>query len=140
GAGRSEVDADTTVVVLASHGMGYKYGAQFLLERILLTLGVAAPAPAAPTAAAPAPRLRDRFDPVLTRAWQSLPEPLRALLQPIRRPLRGWMMPPSPTRPALVDPAASQCFVVENNHAHGGIRINLAGREPSGRIHEGAEL
>src|SRR6185312_13305654 len=27
-----------------------------------------------------------------------------------------------------------------NNHAHGGIRVNLVGREPNGKIKPGAEL
>lgn len=134
------LDRDTTLVVLASHGMGYKYGPQFLLERILLALGVAAPAPAPAVEPKPSPRVRDRFDPLLTRAWQATPENLRQLLQPIRKPLREWMMPERPPRPPLVDPARSHCFVVENNHAHGGVRINLAGREPNGMIHRGAEL
>ena len=33
-----EIDDDTTVIVLASHGMGYKYGPQILLDHILLAL------------------------------------------------------------------------------------------------------
>lgn len=134
-----EFEDDTTVIVLASHGMGYKYGPQFLLEQILLALGVAAPAPVAEPVGE-THRLRDRFDPLLTWGWQNTPKPLRDLLQPIRSPLRDWMLPEERPRAPLVNPAASQCFVVENNHAHGGIRVNLAGREPNGRIARGAEL
>jgi predicted AlkP superfamily phosphohydrolase/phosphomutase len=134
-----DVDDDTTVVVLASHGMGYKYGAQILLERILLGLGVAAPAHVE-SPPPPAPRVRDRFDPILTRAWQGTPKVLQDLLQPVRRPLRNWMMPDRMPAPPLIDPAASRCFVVENNHAHGGIRVNLAGREAHGIVQPGAEL
>jgi predicted AlkP superfamily phosphohydrolase/phosphomutase len=40
----------------------------------------------------------------------------------------------------LIDPARSRCFVVENNHAHGGIRVNLAGREPNGLVAPGDDL
>lgn len=133
------LDGDTTVIVLASHGMGYKYGPQILLERILLALGVAAPAPSAE----PVPetrRLRDRFDPLLTWGWQNTPKPLRDALQPIRRPLRDWMLPQGRARAPLVNPAQSRCFVVENNHAHGGIRVNLRGREPNGVIAPGGEF
>ena len=133
------VDDDTTVIVLASHGMGYKYGPQILLEKILLNLGVAAPA-AQPLPTPPAPRLRDRVDPFLTWGWQHAPQALRALLQPIRKPLREYMLPEGKRRAPLIDPARSRCFVVENNHAHGGIRVNLAGREANGLIAPGEEL
>ena len=133
------LDDDTTVIVLASHGMGYKYGPQFLLEKILLALGVAAPA-SAPPPAAEARRIRDNFDPLLTWGWQHVPAALRELLQPIRAPLRDYMLPDRKPRPPLVNPAESKCFVVENNHAHGGIRVNLAGREPNGRIARGPDL
>src|SRR5688572_14740956 len=135
-----EIDERTTVIVLASHGMGYKYGPQILLEQILLRLGVAAPAPNVPAPAVKAPRLRDRFDPLLTWGWQNLPQAMRDLLQPVRKPLRNWMMPESLGIAPSIDPAGGKCFVVENNHAHGGIRVNLAGREPQGRIEPGAEL
>jgi predicted AlkP superfamily phosphohydrolase/phosphomutase len=134
-----EVDDDTTVILLASHGMGYKYGPQILLERILLGLGVAAPARVAPPRE-PQRRLRDHFDPLLTRAWQRMPKALQEALQPLRKPFRSWMMPEGTPRPPLIDPAASRCFVIENNHAHGGIRVNLAGREPNGIVQPGAEL
>jgi predicted AlkP superfamily phosphohydrolase/phosphomutase len=133
------LEDDTTVVVLASHGMGYKYGPQILLEKILLALGVAAPAPAPPPVVE-ARRTRDRFDPILTWGWQHTPAAFRDWLQPIRATLRDYMLPDRKPRPPLVDPAESRCFVVENNHAHGGIRVNLAGREPNGRISRGAEL
>jgi predicted AlkP superfamily phosphohydrolase/phosphomutase len=133
-----EVDEGTTVIVLVSHGMGYKYGPQFLLDRILLRLGVAAPATYAPPA--PEPRFRDRFDEPLTWAWQHTPKALQALLQPIRKPLRDWMMPEERPRPPTIDPARGKCFLVENNYAHGGIRVNLVGREPEGKVAPGAEL
>jgi predicted AlkP superfamily phosphohydrolase/phosphomutase len=132
------VGADTTVIVLMSHGMGYKYGPQFLLDKILLRLGVAAPATSPPHA--PEPRFRDRFDSPLTWAWQHIPQTLRALLQPIRNPLRNWMMPEERPHPPTIDPAQGRCFLVENNHAHGGIRVNLIGREPEGKVARGAEL
>jgi predicted AlkP superfamily phosphohydrolase/phosphomutase len=132
------IDDDTIVVVLASHGMGYKYGPQFLLDRMLLGLGVAAPAPTAPPPA-PRPRRRDLLDPLLTWGWQHTPRRLQAMLNPVRTPLRNWMLPDRPAAAPLVDPAASLCFRVENNHAHAGIRVNLVGREPQGRVAPGAE-
>ena len=132
------LDDETTVVVLASHGMGYKYGPQVLVDRILLGLGVAAPAPAAPPAP-PMQRRRDALDPLLTWGWQHMPKALQTLLGPVRAPLRDWMLPDRPAPPPLVDPAASLCFRVENNHAHAGLRVNLIGREPRGRVAPGAE-
>ena len=133
-----EVDDDTIVVLLVSHGMGYKYGPQFLLDRILLRLGVAAPATDGPPA--PEPRFRDRFDSPLTWIWQHTPKALRTLLQPIREPLRSWMVPEERARRPTINPAQGKCFLVENNYAHGGIRVNLIGREPQGKVAPGAEL
>lgn len=135
-----EIDDETTVIVLASHGMGYKYGPQILLDQILLRLGVAAPAIKKADDQIAKPRRRDRVNPLLTRAWQSMPHGLRALLQPIRDPLREWMMPEEKAREPVVDSAASKCFGVENNHAHGGIRVNLEGRELQGKVKPGPEL
>lgn len=132
-----EVDDRTTVVLLVSHGMGYKYGPQFLLDKMLLKLGVAAPANHRP--APPTPRLRDHFDPILTWGWQNTPESLRQLLQPVRKPLRAWMMPEERPRPPTIDPAEGKCFMIENNYAHGGIRVNLVGREPNGKVAPGPE-
>ena len=135
-----DVDGETTVIVLASHGMGYKYGAQILLDQILLRLGVAAPAVKSSTDSVRKPRRRDRLDPLLTRGWQSMPDGLRGLLQPIRNPLRAWMMPEEKPREPVLDSAAGKCFSVENNHAHGGIRVNLEGREAQGKVRAGPEL
>jgi predicted AlkP superfamily phosphohydrolase/phosphomutase len=135
-----DIDDETTVVVLAGHGMGYKYGPQFLLDRILLNLQVAAPAAVVSPVPVSAPRLRDRFDPMFAWGWQNTPKGLRALLQPIRKPLRHWMMPEEKPRAPILDPQRSKCFSIENNYAHGGIRVNLVGREPAGRIMPGAEL
>jgi hypothetical protein len=128
------------VIVLASHGMGYKYGPQILLDQMLLRLGVAAPAVKKSAEEIRKPRRRDRIDPLLTRAWQSLPHGLRGLLQPIRNPLREWMMPEERAREPVVDSAASKCFGVENNHAHAGIRVNVEGRELEGKLKPGPEV
>jgi len=37
-----------------------------------------------------------------------------------------------------LDPAAGRCFVIPNNN-YGGIRVNLAGREPAGIVRPGPE-
>jgi predicted AlkP superfamily phosphohydrolase/phosphomutase len=46
-------------------------------------------------------------------------------------------LPPLPRLDA--DPRRSKCFVVPNGHLTGAIRLNLAGREPHGVLHPGAE-
>ncbi|MGI9331342.1 MAG: alkaline phosphatase family protein [Gammaproteobacteria bacterium] len=128
------VSADTTVILLANHGIGPKYGAQHLLEPILLGLDVSAQRIQVPRP----PGLRDRLDPILTGAWQNLPAPLKMLLQPLRRRTVDWVT--GDRRPqSLIDRAASLCFPVQNNSASGAIRVNLMGREPAGRVQPGAE-
>jgi predicted AlkP superfamily phosphohydrolase/phosphomutase len=39
----------------------------------------------------------------------------------------------------VIDPAASKVFTIVNNTAEGGIRVNLVGREPAGKVRPGAE-
>jgi predicted AlkP superfamily phosphohydrolase/phosphomutase len=128
------LDPDSTLIVLANHGIGPKYGAQFLLDKILLALGVAAPAPVTQ----PPVTAMSRVDTLLTAAWQSLPVSLKRPLEPLRKRARDWVLRdkrPAPT----IDPAASDCFLIQNNSSHGGIRVNLKGREPQGKVAPGAE-
>jgi len=116
---------DARVVVFSGHGMGHWYGAHFLLRDVLVRLGVTVAAPP------PAPGLAER---ALLGAWHALPDRLRTRLRrthdvraraPARRPIPG------------VDAAASLCFPLANGLASTGIRLNLAGREPAGRIAPG---
>jgi predicted AlkP superfamily phosphohydrolase/phosphomutase len=110
---------ETLTVVLASHGMGPHYDGTFLLGKILERLGAQAPA-------RPHPRLR-RW---LRGARRRLPGPLGRGV----RPLLEWV------KAAEVRPLGrGTCFQVPNNDAHGGIRVNLIGREPRGRVRPGKE-
>ena len=130
----ANVDPDTTLIVLANHGMGPKYGAQFMLDKILLALGLAAPA----AASKPKVTAFSRVDALLTPVWQKLPAALKAALAPAQKQARNWLTEdrtPAPT----IDPAASRCFVVQNNSSHGGVRVNLVGREPQGKVAPGSE-
>lgn len=140
GAILKEVDDETTVVFLAGHGMGPKYHAQFLLDQILLHLGVAVSPKSKPRIAPPpAPSLLQQTDLAVAALWRQLPEGFRQRLQPFRKQLRTWIDGP-PVRPEpTIDPAESRCFMVSNNFAHGGIRINLIGREPHGIVSPGKE-
>lgn len=129
---------DATLVVFAAHGMSHWYGAQFLLCQILVRLGVTAPL------AAPAPRPAARAAALAEDAWLALPERLRRALAPLKdrakEAVRRARPRTAPPRPSLdVDAARSDCFPVYNGLAVGGIRLNLAGREPAGRLRPGAE-
>lgn len=128
------VDDDACVILLANHGMRAKYHANHLLDRILSGLGYAAPKPRVQ----PRRGLRQAIDPALTWTWQRLPSSIRAKLKPLRDVKRQLVNPPRPP-PKLIDAATSRAFTVTNNTAHGGIRINLLGREPDGKVAPGAE-
>jgi predicted AlkP superfamily phosphohydrolase/phosphomutase len=100
---------ETTVMILASHGMGPHFDATFMLDQILERLE-------------PPPSQWDRLR-ISARDYQR--RTLRRLLR--RRPLRA----------RAVDHL--RCFQVPNNDVYGGIRVNLIGREPRGRIRPGNE-
>ncbi|MEO8306255.1 MAG: alkaline phosphatase family protein [Betaproteobacteria bacterium] len=131
----ADVDESTIVVVMAGHGMTAKYVPQFMLTDILLKLGVAKRASSAPPEPLP-PSLRRTLDPILTWGWRHTPRAAHHLLEPLRH--RARAMVETPTKIPL-DPAAGKCFVVNNNSTHGGIRVNLVGREPEGKVLPGAE-
>jgi predicted AlkP superfamily phosphohydrolase/phosphomutase len=104
---------DTTVIVLASHGMGPHYDATFLLDEILRRLEMD-----------PA---RQRARSLARSAWQKLP-----------KQWRGRMKRASSRAGQPVE--RRTFFRVPNNDVYGAIRINVAGREPEGIVAPGAEL
>jgi predicted AlkP superfamily phosphohydrolase/phosphomutase len=128
---------DCVVIVLLSHGMCARYGAQFLLPDILVRLGVGvAPAPPPAPVAGSGPTSLERF---LAAGWRRTPEPLKDWIRPglqqIRRARdRGDALPPW-----SLDPRRSRGFLVDNGLAVGGIRLNLRGREPQGLVSPGAD-
>ncbi|MDH3197093.1 MAG: hypothetical protein OEO21_02530, partial [Candidatus Krumholzibacteria bacterium] len=103
------------VIVMASHGFGPHYGATALLDEMLVRIE-------RPRTAAP----RSRTTRLATRAWMAVPKPLRDRLRPVRTAARVRLgLPPRSTR---------RFFAIPNNDSCGGIRINLVGREPDGRV------
>lgn len=134
GALLERVRDDATIIFLANHGIGPKCNAQHLLDRVLVGLGYAAPKIHPPKARG----WRDVVDPPLTRAWQALPDALRARLAPLRD-LKRDIVNPSVSPPEVIEPADGKVFTIVNNSAHGGIRVNLIGREPQGKVAPGAE-
>ncbi|HEU4616769.1 MAG TPA: alkaline phosphatase family protein [Gammaproteobacteria bacterium] len=132
---RAAAGDETTFVVFSAHGMSYWYGAQLLLNDVLIRLGVAAPLPPSQPLRRP---LRDALLDLAGRGWRRLPQPMRERLMPLRRRLAEAGT--AKTMPSLgVDAARSLCFPVYNGLVEGGIRLNLAGREPNGRVQPGAE-
>jgi predicted AlkP superfamily phosphohydrolase/phosphomutase len=124
---------DAAIVVFAAHGMSHRFGAQFLLRDILVRLGVTV------EDSAPAESRGGMLARPLREGWTRLPErlrrPVRALRRLAARPGTGAAALPS----LRVDVRHSRCFPVNNGLAVGGIRLNLAGREPSGVVQPGAE-
>jgi len=135
------IDDETTVILFTGHGMAAKYDSQFFLDDILLRLGYATPpTPQAKQSGLASLSRHRRIDHLLGFAWQRLPSSLKQMAQPLRRSLRRWVEDSRPAPVPKVDFAASRCFAVPNNAVHGGIRINLAGREPAGAITRGPEF
>lgn len=121
------------VIVFSCHGMAHWSGAHFLFPRILERLGVTAfPAPAESAAEHGASGLARRL-------WRRLPESARrtarGLLRAGSTSASGRLAPPPPLGSI---PSDSLCFPVRNGTCVEGIRLNLAGREPEGRLEPGA--
>ena len=135
----SMVGDETTTIFLLGHGMGHSYGAYYMFPQILLGLGVAKPRPRVEDARA----TKQATDSALSVVWRAMPQGLKNALRPMRDGLRGWIdHDPNwarPGGPRHVDPATSQCFTLDNNHATSVVRLNLVGREPNGVLQPGEE-
>ncbi len=110
---------DTSVLVLCSHGIGPAFTGTHILDEILLRLEKKK-----------TPKKRQFLAQNMVRIWTTLPQAWRTKLTPLQK--RLW-----PTLKAtLVQPnkAARKYFEVIINDATGGIRLNVVGREPDGRI------
>jgi predicted AlkP superfamily phosphohydrolase/phosphomutase len=121
---------EARVVVLSAHGMSHWFGAHFLLRDILFRLGVAGP-PEAPIEGVE----EEGGALALARSvWRRLPGPIRGRLSPLRDRIRREADGAGGLPTLGVDPRTSRCFPVGNGLAVGGIRLNLAGREPDGTL------
>lgn len=125
---------ETTVFVLASHGMGPHYDGTFILDDILRRLKNVK-----------MPTIGNQVSQVLSSSWEQTPI-LREILKPLRnyiwKPLRNrFWKSDKPVREALKEPdnSSRKCLTIPNNDTYGGIRINLVGREPKGKINPGSE-
>jgi predicted AlkP superfamily phosphohydrolase/phosphomutase len=123
-----EAGPDAHVVVFASHGIGPHFDATFMLDDILRRLEGERPS-----------RLKPVLATMLQSVWKLVPKRIREQARPLRRKTRLslGMEQVAPTPSQL---AKRKCFKIPNNDAYGGIRVNLAGREPGGVVMPGQEF
>jgi predicted AlkP superfamily phosphohydrolase/phosphomutase len=122
------VERETLVVLLVSHGMSYRAGAQFLLPEVLVRLGAAA---------APPPVVGDGAGLLATAlawGWAHTPNVLRRPGRVVRDRVHRWKDARDWPRPLPRHVREGRCFLVDNGLVVGGIRLNLAGREPQGLL------
>ena len=110
---------DTTVFVLASHGMGAHYDGTFMLDSILQRLEGKKSKPGRPGLKR------------LQRGWHMVPGAVRKRLAPIADRVYD--------RLRAAGCARRKAFVVPTNDNCAGVRFNVVGREPHGKINSGAE-
>lgn len=111
---------DAHILVLASHGMGRHYGGSACFDEALERLEPFLPRGRSPSLYGRLARLLDRRR---TRRWS----------HHLRRRLgHGLPLPPRA--------AGRTSFMIPNNDAWAGVRVNLVGREPHGRIRPGPEF
>jgi predicted AlkP superfamily phosphohydrolase/phosphomutase len=114
------VGPETRILFFSSHGMGPNYTGAHLLSEILMRLGHQ-PLPQEPRWPWRAVRW----------GWRQLPLRLRRRLVPLQKAGVDLVWPALDGR--------SRCFDVPNGEVYGGIRVNLVGREPQGKITPGVE-
>ncbi len=125
----SLVDSRATVLVLMSHGMGPHHDGSLLLDEVLRRIDLYDSDPQ------PLRNARDLFK----RATRSLPPSLQrkvtAFAVPdIRRRIAGKTLTPCAEFVTPDDRARQRFFGEPNNFVYGGVRLNLAGREPQGSV------
>jgi len=113
-----QVDDETMVIVYCSHGMTNMYTGSYFLDDVLMALDESRDS-----------HIRDSAVGFIRKAWVNAPGPIRRALMP----LRGKVVD------HLADKEGRRFFEMVNNHATGGIRINLVGRERNGLVQPGAE-
>jgi len=119
-----QTGTDTTVLFLASHGMGPGYDGNIVLDEILRRIDGAQSTPGAGAAR------------LIRRLWRALPSRSRNLLRPLRE------MVDAPLYQSLTagDRRSRRCFAIQTHDQCGGIRVNLKGRESDGKVEPGPEF
>lgn len=132
----SALDEDTAVAVMALHGMAHTCGASMLLDRMLERLGAVDP---------PSDGAGERADAgsgqasLLRRIYGMLPVAVRRPVYDLRQRLNQRVL--SRGSPLDIDPHRTRAFHVGlgTGAPFSGIRLNLRGREPAGRLAPGEE-
>ena len=117
------IDSDTVVFVVSSHGMSRHGDASGLLDDVLLRLEGRSRRPKP-----------DRLATQVLPLWQRTPGFVRAALRPLRDRVINRLVADADR----ID-STRKCFAIPNNDIYGGIRLNVIGREPRGRIRPGVE-
>lgn len=127
---------DADILLVSAHGMGAYRGAQFLLPEILFRLGATVRPPVRPEGSR---RPRNPLTATAKLGWRMLPDAARRALRPLRETLRSRNDPAAVRARLGADVVNSKCFPIPNGSPIGGIRLNLAGREPQGVLQRGAD-
>jgi len=129
---------DYAILLVSGHGIGPGYHPHHLLPEVLRRMGVTvAPAPGARSAQRAEPLSYKRA--LLRRARGLVPPGLRAALNRcllVPRSVRDEMMVQNAL--AGVDMRRSRAFCLPTD-LQGYVRVNLAGREPTGTVRPGAD-
>ncbi|MEQ8752342.1 MAG: alkaline phosphatase family protein [Coleofasciculus sp. G1-WW12-02] len=118
-----QVSPETTVFIFASTGMGPNYTGVHVLDEILLRIEN-------PQRAAMRQEVGNTLNSL--KRYKFLRQLKKRLWKPIQN-IRGTGKPP------ISKLSNRKCFQVPSSEAFGGIRINLVGREPQGKIQPGQE-
>lgn len=117
------------LLVLLSHGMGPHHDGAHLLDEVLQRIDLADR-----TAAD-----GGRWGSAWRRGFQALPVPFQALAQrpaapALRHRAQAHRLEPCREFISAAERARQRFFVEPNNYVYGGVRLNLAGREPQGLV------
>jgi predicted AlkP superfamily phosphohydrolase/phosphomutase len=126
----SLLDAEATVLVLLSHGMGPHHDGTHLLDEVLSRIDRLDRDPST---------LTRTPKELIRRATRSLPASLQRRLTAfavpaIQRTTIGRPLAPCPEYASPEDRARQRFFMEPNNYVYGGVRLNLATREPRGCV------
>lgn len=116
-----KVGPDTTVIFFSGTGMGPNYSGNHLLDEALRRLEGASQT-----------LTRKAVESIKQIYRQALPVSVRVWLGPL-----GDRVDESSL---VTDRARRRYFAVPHNEVSGAVRLNVIGREPSGRVHRGAEF
>jgi predicted AlkP superfamily phosphohydrolase/phosphomutase len=134
----ADVDDDTTVVLLASHGLHRQVRRAVHAARISCSRS-ALRAPGELVGRSVPWKVRQVLDPVLTEIWQRTPQRARNCSSRCGSAPGSWWRPHRGMRRSRSIPLRESASVLIQGNTHGAIRVNLVGREPEGKVNPGAE-